>query len=140
MNSPPESHRAIGAGTILIEQNTTLPGTLALESSSTGSGWTQMTNNPSRHLLEEKLSAAGWTFFLMAGTIKTIGFGFDQPGMIQGALNRLIAAVKLQKCNCLEIDAVTKHSFLGLPYVSLSAHSRHIQGGMVFGHHTDLTK
>jgi hypothetical protein len=52
--------------------------------------------------------------------------------MIHAALKRLIANVKLQKCNCLEIDDVATHSLLGMPYVSVSAHPRHIQKGMLF--------
>ena len=52
--------------------------------------------------------------------------------MVRTALNRLIARVKLQKCNCLEIDEVAAKSFLGMPYVSVSGHSRHIQKGLVF--------
>ena len=38
----------------------------------------------------------------------------------------------LQKCNCLEIDEVATRSFLGMPGVSVSAHTRHIQKGMTF--------
>jgi len=72
----------------------------------------------------------------MAGTIQTMGFGFARRTMIQAALKRLIAAVKLQKCNCLEIDAIATRSFLGLPYICLSAHSRHIRSGLIFGNHT----
>ena len=136
MMSPAESHQTIGAGTILIEKSTLLPGTLGLDSGSTESGWASIVSHPDRHQLEEKLSAAGWRFFLMAGTIQTMGFGFARRTMIQAALKRLIAAVKLQKCNCLEIDAIATRSFLGLPYICLSAHSRHIQSGLIFGNHT----
>ena|ERR1700687_5649438 len=138
MMSQSESHQTISAGTILIEQSTLLPGTLGLESSSTESGWRSLVNHPDRHQLEEKLSAAGWRFFLMAGAIKSIGFGFARRTMIQAALKRLIAAVKLQKCNCLEIDTIAMRSFLGMPYVCLSAHSRHIQSGLVFANHTGV--
>lgn len=53
--------------------------------------------------------------------------------MIPAALKRLITAVGLQKCNCLEVNDIAPRSFLGMPYVSLSAHSRHIQIGRVFG-------
>jgi hypothetical protein len=35
--------------------------------------------------------------------------------------------VKLLKFNCLEITGITQKRFLGLPYVHVSAHSRHIQ-------------
>src|SRR5260370_4097530 len=95
----PESYRMIGPGSILVEKNTLLPGALALESGSTESGWSGVANNPDRDELGAKLGAAGWTFFYMAGTIKTTAFGFARPRMIQAALKRMIAAVKLQRCN-----------------------------------------
>jgi hypothetical protein len=134
MMSQPE--RTIGAGSILVEKSTLLPESVGLESDLTQSGWTRITDNPDRHQLEKKLTAAGWTFFLMAGAIRTMAFGFARPRMIQAALKRLIAIVRLQKCNCLEIDAIATRSFLGMPYVRISGHSRHIQNGLVFGNHT----
>jgi hypothetical protein len=140
MISPQDNSRTIGAGSILVEKNTLLPGSLAVESGLTESGWVQFANNPDRDQLGNKLAAAGWTFFLMAGAIKTIAFGFERPRMIQAALKRLIATVRLQNCNCLEIDTIAAHSFLGMPYLSLSGHSRHIQNGLVFGNQTGTAK
>jgi len=131
----PESYQTIRPGSILVEQNTFLPPPLGLESGITESGWARVTSNPNRQQLETKLAAAGWAFFYMAGKIKTTAFGFKRPQMIQAALKRLIAIVKLQNCNCLEIDAIRTRSFLGLPYISLSAHSRHIQNGLLFANH-----
>ena len=133
MISQPKGRQTISPGTILVEKSTLLPEPLGLESDLTESGWARVTNNPDRRQIEEKLAAAGWTFFYMAGTIRTIAFGFDRPRMIEAALKRLIATVSQQKSNCLEVDAITMRSFLGVPYVSLSAHSRHIQNGRVFG-------
>jgi hypothetical protein len=133
MNSEPKTYQNISPGSILVERNTLLPAPLGLESGLTESGWARVTSNPNRQQLERKLAAAGWVFFYMAGKIKTTAFGFERPRMIQAALKRLIAIVKLQNCNCLEIDAIRTRSFLGLPYISLSAHSRHIQNGPLFG-------
>jgi hypothetical protein len=127
-----ENDQTVSPGSILVERNTFLPQPLGLESGITESGWARITDNPDRLQLEAKLATSGWTFFLMAGTIKTSAFGFKRPRMIQAALKRLIAIVKLQNCNCLEIDAIRAHTFLGLPWISLSAHSRHIQNGSLF--------
>lgn len=139
MISQQEEHRAISAGSILVEKNTLLPGSLALEKGATESGWVQFMNNPDRHQVEDKLATAGWAFFLMAGTIRTTAFGFGKLKMIEAALKRLIVSAKRENCNCLEIDAVTTHSFLGMPFVRLSAHSRHIQSGMFFGNRAGTT-
>lgn len=124
--------RMIAPGAILIENGTVLPEPLELESDSAAIGWASIANNLSGHQLEKELATAGWTFFYMAGSIKTTAFGFEREKMVNAALKRAIASVKLQRCNCLEIDDVATHSFLGMPYMSVSAHSRHIQKGMVF--------
>ena len=89
-----------------------------------------MEDNLDGQQLSKKLAVEGWTLFYMAGGIRTTAFGFEKQGMIRAALKRLIAMVRLQKCNCLEIDDVVMHSFLGIPYVSIAGHSRHIQKGM----------
>ena len=72
-------------------------------------------------------------FLILAGQIKATAFGFDPPTMINTALERLMASVKSDHGNCLQIDQVETRSFLGLPYVSVSAHSRHIHKGFMFG-------
>ena len=68
----------------------------------------------------------------MAGEIKTTVFGFDRQKALRAALKRLIANVKSQHCNSIEITQVTGKSFLRVPYVSVSAHPRHLQKGMFF--------
>ena len=68
----------------------------------------------------------------MAGEIKTTVFGFDRQKALRAALKRLIADVKSQHCNSIEITRVMGKSFLKVPYVSVSAHPRHLQKGMVF--------
>jgi hypothetical protein len=122
----------ITTGTILIERGTLLPEPLRLETALHASGWAPVTNKLDRHQLEKKLETAGWSFFYMAGEIRSTAFGFNSQNRADAALQRLIANAKLRKCNCLEIDGVATHSFLGVPYVSVSAHSRHIQKGVAF--------
>src|SRR6185312_15780320 len=103
MISQPESNQAISGGAILVEKNTPLPEPLRLDSDSTGTGWVRVANNVDHQQLEKELSTAGWTFFYMAGTIRTTGFGFGRQKMVNAAVKRAIANVKLQSCNCLEI-------------------------------------
>jgi hypothetical protein len=56
----------------------------------------------------------------MAGSIRATVFGFNREKTVYAALNRCIKAVKQQRCNCLQIESVEMHSFLGIPYVSVS--------------------
>jgi hypothetical protein len=127
-----DSERRIGPGLILIATSALVPQSVRLESDSNGVGWTRVAGLSNAEQLEQKLTTAGWTFFFMAGKIRTIAFGFNRQSMIAAALKRLMARVKTQKCNCLEIDAVATRTFLGIPYVSISAHARHIQKEMAF--------
>ena len=125
-------NQTIGPGVILVQATTLLPEPLRLETDSTGCGWARVANTLDGCQLEKSLAGVGWTLFYMAGAIRTTVFGFEKQSMIHSALNRLIAKARLQKCNCLEIDDIATHSFLGMPYVNVSVHSRHIQKGMVF--------
>lgn len=76
--------------------------------------------------LEKELSATGWTFFFMAGPIRVTAFGFDREKTVYAALKRGIKTARQWRCNCLQIESVRVHFFLGIPYVSLSLRLRHI--------------
>jgi hypothetical protein len=120
----------IKTGTILIENGTLLPRSLALSSEPYSKNWTTVTNL--RSDFERDITQAGWTFFFLAGEIHATVFGFNAGTAVHTAVERLIANAESQNCNCLEIGQVTMKSYLGLPVACVSAHSRHIQGGSVF--------
>jgi hypothetical protein len=118
----------ITPGTILIEDGTSLPKCFELESCAYPGAWMPMKEPVNPYEFERELGRAGWEFFYIAGVIRTSACGFNVQKNLRTALKRMIASVKLHKCNSLEIDEVKSRSFLGmLPYVSVSAHSRHIQ-------------
>ena len=120
----------ITAGRILIEQGAHLPNSLLLQSESDSNGWAAV--KTARSTFEKELQETGWTCFFMAGEIKTTVFGFDRQAALRAALQRLITRVKSQHCNSIEITRVTINSFLKVPYVSVSAHPRHLQKGLTF--------
>ena len=123
--------QTVEIGTILIKEGIHLPEGLPLESAPYVKGW-RLVKNSSSSEIDRKLCEVGWTFFFMAGEIKTTVFGFDKQKMRGAALEQLIKSVKLQKCNSIEITQVKDNSFLKVPYVSVSAHPRHLQKGLVF--------
>lgn len=122
----------ITPGTILMAAGALHPDWFLLEEHPHQNGWRTVRHGLDPHGLEQELANSGWTFFYMASPIRTTRFGFDRAKMMKSALKGLLRDVKLQKCNCLEIDGVETHSFLGVPYVNVSGHPRHIQKGMVF--------
>ncbi len=77
--------------------------------------------------LDRKVHAAGWNFFFMATETNAMFLGFLAPEKIQSALKRILAKVKPQHFNGLEVTEIVARRFLGVPYVTVSAHSRHMQ-------------
>jgi hypothetical protein len=77
--------------------------------------------------LDRKIHAAGWNFFFMATEVKVMFFGSLGAAKVQNALKRIVEKVKQQHFNGLEVTAIVTRHFLGVPYVTVSAHSRHMQ-------------
>jgi len=103
-----------------------MPDSMRLEGPSNSDGWRSIERVEDGDF-ERKINRAGWIFYLMAGEIKATVFGFDRGKALRAAIERIIASVKFQRCNSLQITEVTAKSFLKLPYVKVSARSRHIQ-------------
>ena len=122
---------AIKTGTILIENDASMPKSLQLEGQPYSGGW-RFVSNLDLNGLDVAIHKAGWTFFFMAGEIKITAFGFDKERAVRRAVKRVITNVEAHKCNCVEITGVLAKSFLGMPYVNVSAHSRHIQESSAF--------
>jgi hypothetical protein len=121
----------ICVGTMLIEDGTHTPESLIVGTERYLAGWSSITKSTSAQLGKE-LETAGWTFFYMAGEVRTSGFGFDDQSRTDRAMAHAIDAVKRQSCNCLEITQIKRRSFLGLSYTSVVAHARHIQKSRCF--------
>ena len=63
----------------------------------------------------------------MAEEVKVMFFGSVGAAKIQNALKRILEKVKRQEFNGLEVTQIVARRFLGAPYVTVSAHSRHVQ-------------
>jgi len=120
----------ITAGDLLVQDGINVPRSLLLPTEPNSNGWTAV--NGARPAFEKTIHEQGWTLFFMAGEIKATVFGFDRQNALRAALKRLIAVVKSQHCNSIEITGVVDKSFLRMPYLSVSAHARHLQKGRLF--------
>jgi hypothetical protein len=118
--------QTIKTGTILIKDGTFLPDELQFESEPCATGW-RLVQNLDGHGLGQKIHEAGWSFFYLAGEIKGTIFGFDGQKTVRRAVKRILANLKSDKFNGLEITQVEAKRFLGFPYTSVCAHYRHIQ-------------
>ena len=116
---------AVQVGTILIdEQPLMFP--FSLESEPYSENWS-LARALDGFALGRKINAAGWNFFFMAGEVKAMFLGAIGAKKIRSALGRILTKVRDQNFNSLEVTGIVAKHFLGVPYVVVSAHSRHIQ-------------
>jgi hypothetical protein len=122
--------REIAVGTILMEDRPAITQALNLESESFCGGW-GMLKTIGAPALELKVGAAGWRCFFLAGEVKATVFGSLAVENGERALRRILAKVRQQNFNCLEVTSIAQSRFCGMPYTTVTGHSRHIQQGWV---------
>ncbi|HVB87194.1 MAG TPA: hypothetical protein VNK23_11085 [Candidatus Dormibacteraeota bacterium] len=125
----------IGTGTVLVKNDAVLPDDLRLESEPYAAGWRMITDLDGFGL-DHALQKTGWTFFCLAGEVKTTVFGIDKEGMLRRAVERLLAKGKSDGFNSLEIThvaSVGSERFPLVRYVTVSAQWRQIQESMFLG-------
>ena len=119
----------IKAGTVLFKEGTLLPDSLRFESEPYSPGWRSVTGLDG-YAMDRKIHDAGWTFFFLAGESRTTAFGHEGQETIRRAIKRILAGLKSEKFNSLEITRVVFKHFLGVPYATVSFHLRNMQEGM----------
>ena len=117
------------SATIFIKQATVLPPGQTIETEHFLPGW-NVVKNLDRHGLARKIEKANWIFFLLAGPVKAWVIGRDGPATLRRAVKRALARREGQDFNSLEITRIASKRFLGIPFLCITAHSRHIQEGM----------
>jgi hypothetical protein len=118
--------QAISARCMLIEVGTPMPASLVIDTQAYSSRWMSVKSEDS-HLLEKGINQVGWTFFFLAGSIDKTAFSWDKAAMVRRAVKRLLYELLPQNFNCLQIDGLKYSTFLGIPFVKICAHARHIQ-------------
>src|SRR6266853_4353537 len=115
--------------TVFFREDTQLPATLAIESEAFLPGW-RVVKNLDRQAVTREVEGANWNFFYLAGGTRATVLGRDRSGSLRRAVKCVLAKQAGQKFNSLEITQVVSKRFLGIPFMSLTAHSRHIQQGI----------
>jgi hypothetical protein len=119
---------AVHVGAILIEDRPLMTRALNIDSAPYGCNWS-VVQSLSGFDLDHKFHAAGWNFFFMAGELKTRFLGAVSQPSLHAALMRILARMRGENFNCLEVTGISGKHFLGVPYTVVSAHWRHIQQG-----------
>jgi hypothetical protein len=116
----------VRVGTILMKEWPGMPQLIGFETEP-GFGEWSMVKVPDAFTLDRKIRAAGWNFLFMAAEVKAMFFGSLTAAKVQSALKRILAKVKQQHFNGLEVTAIVGRHLFGVPYVTVAAHSRHMQ-------------
>lgn len=119
----------IQAGTVLFKEGTLLPDGLMFESEQFSPGWMSV-RGFDENAIDRKAPAAGWTFFYLAGESRTTSFGHEGQKTAYRAIGKILAGLKAEKCNSIEVTSVVSKAFLGMPYTMVSLHLRNLQKGM----------
>ncbi len=116
----------------MIREDTPLAANLPIETEPFLPGW-RLVKDLDRSTLARNIEGANWNFFYLAGEIRAIALGRKGIGTLRRAVKCVLAKQEGQKFNCVEITKVVSKRFLGLPFVSVTAHFRHIQQGICLG-------
>jgi len=114
------------SGTILIRDNTPLPAGMTIERDVFLPGW-KAVKDLDGYQFGRKIEAAKWNFFYLAGEIRVTVLGSSSKTLRRAVKHAL--AKQEGQFNSLEIASVVPKRFLGLPFMSVVAHTRHIQQG-----------
>jgi hypothetical protein len=115
---------------ILIKEDTPLPSTVSMESEAFLPGW-RMVKNLDRQALNREVAGANLKFSYLAGEIRATVFWHKDLTALRRAAKCVVARQEEQnfKFNSLEFTKVVSKRFLGIPVMSVTAHSRCIQRG-----------
>ncbi len=111
----------------MVQQSANLQ-LLGIESEPYSQSWRSLGTLESSGL-DRKIHEAGWKLFFMAGELKAVVPAWGGQKTLGRGVKRLLAQSRSEHFNCLEVTNILRKRFLGIPYVSIAGHSRHIQLG-----------
>jgi hypothetical protein len=120
----------VQVGTILIENRPLILRALDLESESYSGTWGVLHSHTGT-TLDQKIRGTGWNCLFLAADVKATVLGRLAAKTIRRAMKHIFTKVQKPDFNCLEVTKIVEDRFLGVPYLTVSAHSRHIQQGSI---------
>ena len=119
---------SVQVGTTFIQNRPLILHTLGLESEPYEGTWDVLQFLPSAGL-DRRIRGDGWNYFFMAAEVRASAFDRLMDKSIRKALKQIFVKVRNADFNCLEVTDITEKRCLGVPYITVCAHSRHIQQG-----------
>jgi hypothetical protein len=115
----------IQTGTIMVQQVPSLQ-SLGIESEPYSGSWNSLGTLQGSGL-GGKIRPDGWKLFFLAGELRAVVPAWGGQKTLGRGVRRLLAQTRSQHFNCMELTHILRKRFLGIPYVSITAHRRHIQ-------------
>jgi hypothetical protein len=119
---------AVQVGSILLEKPLTGTSLCDVKSQLYWGNWALLEASDSGSF-DSTVRESGWNFFFMAEELKASFYGAPQAKKVAKAVKRIMAEMRPQNFNGLEITGIVAKRFLGIPYATVSAHPRHLQQG-----------
>jgi hypothetical protein len=117
-------------GTVLVQTDTFIPDSVWIQSEAFCVGWQAITNLNGDDL-DRQIRNDGWNFIFMGGALRGTSWGSWSGTAIRCAAIRVLKKTQATKLNAFEITCIYARRFLGVPYVVVTGHSRHIQKSTV---------
>ncbi len=117
----------IQAGTMLVQQSALLH-SLGTQGEIYSDQWCSLGAHESAGL-DRKLRDAGWNLFFMADELRTLVPPWGGEKTLRAGVKRLLARTSARQFNCMQLSNILRERFLGIPFVSVVAHARHVQQG-----------
>jgi hypothetical protein len=111
---------------ILIREDTILPPGLSIASNAFFPGW-RIVTSPDRSGFTRGIEAARWNFFYSADETRATVLGADRLRTLRRAVKSILAKQELRSFNSVEVTTIVSKRFLGIPFLRIVAHLRHIQ-------------
>jgi hypothetical protein len=128
------SDKSIGMGAqvgmVMIRKELLLPEGLLPTSRSYTDNWT-LVESLDGFAVDAKLRGAGWWFMFLGQSIHATCWGAGSVKGIYRAMKRILSSVDSQHFNSVEVTEVSRRHFLGIPYIAITAHPRHVQNNRV---------
>ena len=117
-------------GTVLLLADTSIPDSVYVQTETFCSDW-QAIRNLNGDDLDLHLRKDGWNFIFLAGACRGSSWGSWSGTAIRCAAIRVVKKTQARRLNAFEITGIRARRFLGIPYVIVTGHSRHVQKSMV---------
>ena len=117
-------------GTVLVETDTFIPESVWVQKETFTPGWQAITNLTGDDL-DRQIRREGWNFIFMVGALQGASWGSWSDVAIRCAAIRVLKKTQTTKLNAFEITGIHARRFLGVPYIVVTGHSRHLQESTV---------